>query len=301
VATYGGVEAGGTKLVCVIGTPPDGIVATRQIAVGDPGSTLGEAVAFFEERIAAGTRIDALGIASFGPLELRERHPEYGHITVTPKPGWSGVDMVGTFRDALGVPIGFDTDTNGAALAEMRWGAAQGLASFVYLTLGTGIGGAVVVDGHAVHGLVHPEMGHVPVPRRPQDTFAGVCPFHGDCLEGMASGPAIAARFGRRAEELEGEDVAAAAEVVAYYLASALRGIVFTVAPERIVLGGGLSQVPGLVVRTRRALARQVSNYPALVEHQEAGFVVPARLGQGAGPAGALLLAEQAAARVIAA
>jgi fructokinase len=299
VGTYGGVEAGGTKLVCVIGTPPDGIVATHRIDVSDPSTTLHEAVAFFQQAAATGTRIDALGIASFGPVELRDGHPRYGQITVTPKPGWSGTDMVGPFRDALGVPIAFDTDVNAAALAEGRWGAAQGLRSFVYLTLGTGIGGGAVIDGRAVGGLVHPEMGHVPVPRRPRDAFGGVCPFHGDCLEGMASGPAIAARFGRRAEELEGDEVAAAAEVVAYYLASALRGIVFTLAPERIVLGGGLSQVPGLVVRTRRALARQLANYPALVEHQDARFVVPAALGQSAGPAGALLLAELAAPSVI--
>ena len=165
----------------------------------------------------------------------------------------------------------------------------------MYLTLGTGIGGGAVIDGRVVRGLVHPEMGHVPVPRRPGDTFAGVCPFHGDCLEGMASGTAIGARFGQRAETFDDASRDAAVEVVAFYLAAALRGIVFTLAPERIVLGGGLSQLPGLVVRVRRAFARQVANYPALPEHQDARFVVPAALGQSAGPAGALLLAELAA------
>ena len=165
----------------------------------------------------------------------------------------------------------------------------------MYLTLGTGIGGAVVIDGRVIHGLVHSEVGHVAVPRRPGDGFAGVCPFHGDCLEGMMSGPAMAARFGRRAEELEGDDVAEAAELASWYLATAIRGIVYTIAPERVVLGGGLSQLPGLVARTRRAFARQVMSYPALVEHQDARFVVAAGLGQDAGPAGALVLAEQAA------
>ena len=250
----------------------------------------------FREAAAERLEVEALGIASFGPVELRPEHPAYGSITLTPKAGWSGTDVLGPFRAAFGVPIGFDTDVNAAALAEGRWGAAAGLRSFVYLTLGTGIGGAAVLDGEVVHGLVHPEMGHVPVPRRPGDTFAGVCPFHGDCLEGMASGPSIAARFGRRAETLDAGAQAEAGDIAAFYLAAALRGIVFTLAPERIVLGGGLSQVPGLVLRVRRALAAQLANYPGLPEHQDARFVVAAGLGQGAGPAGALLLAERAAA-----
>ena len=178
-----------------------------------------EAVAFFEAAVARGQRLDALGIASFGPVELRPEHPAYGCITVTPKAGWSGADVVGPFRAALGIPIAFDTDVNGAALAEGRWGAARDVGSFVYLTLGTGIGGGAVVEGRVVRGLVHPEMGHVPVPRRPGDAFAGVCPFHGDCLEGMASGTAIGARFGRRAETFDDETRDAAVEVVAFYLA----------------------------------------------------------------------------------
>ncbi len=293
---YGGIEAGGTKFVCVAGVGPDDIRLTRRIAVTDPASTIGACLAVFRQAAAEGLEVEALGIASFGPVELRPEHPAYGCITTTPKPGWSGTDIVGPFRDAFGVPIGFDTDVNGAALAEGRWGAAVGLRSFVYLTLGTGIGGAAVLDGAVVHGLVHPEMGHVPVPRRSGDTFAGVCPFHGDCLEGMASGPSIAARFGGPAETLDRETQGAAADIAAFYLAAALRGIVFTLAPERIVLGGGLSQVPGLVLRVRRALAAQLSNYPGLPEHQDARFVVAAGLGQQAGPAGALLLAERAAA-----
>jgi fructokinase len=293
---YAGLEAGGTKFVCVIGRAPDEIVGTHRIDVTHPAATIPAAVAFFERAVTAGHAIEALGIASFGPVELRREHPAYGCITTTPKPGWSGADMVAPFRDALGIPIAFDTDVNAAAMAEGRWGAARDVRSFVYVTLGTGIGAGAVVDGHVLRGLVHPEMGHVPVPRRPGETFHGVCPFHGDCLEGMASGPAIEARFGRRAETLDevGRDQAIA--VVAYYLAAALRGIVFTLAPERIVLGGGLSQLPGLVVRVRTALARQVANYPALPEHQDARFVVPAGLGQSAGPAGSLLLAELAAA-----
>ena len=292
---YAGLEAGGTKFVCVVGRAPDAITATHRIEVTDPAGTMPQAVAFFREAAAGGEPVEALGIASFGPVELRPDHPAYGRITTTPKPGWAGTDIVGPFA-ALGIPVAIDTDTNVAALAEGRWGAAADVRSFVYLTLGTGIGGGAVVDGRILRGLVHPEMGHVPLPRRPGDTFAGICPFHGDCLEGMASGPALAARFGQRAETFDDATRDAAVEVVAYYLGAALRGIVYTLAPERIVLGGGLTQLPGLVVRVRRALARNVANDPALPEHQDPGFVVPAKLGQSAGSVGALLLAELEAA-----
>ncbi len=291
---YAGLEGGGTKFVCVVGRGPDEITATRRIDVSDPPTTIADAVAFFHEAIAGGAAPRALGIASFGPVELRRDHPSFGCITTTPKPGWAGTDMVRPF-EGLGLPIAFDLDVNAAALAEARWGAARDVRSSVYLTLGTGIGGGAVVDGRLIPGLVHAEMGHVPVPRRPGDTFAGACPYHGDCLEGMASGPAIAARLGARAETLDPAGRDAAIEVVAWYLGAALRGIVYTLAPERVVLGGGLTQLPGLVARVRRAFARHVMSYPALPEHQDPGFVVAAKLGQNAGPAGTLLLAEQAA------
>ena len=294
--TFAGLEGGGTKFVCVIGRGPDRITATQRIEVADPATTIPKAVAFFRDAIDEGERPTALGVASFGPVELRPGHAAFGCITTTPKPGWAGTDMVSPFRE-LGIPIAFDLDVNAAALAEARYGAARDVRSSVYLTLGTGIGGGVVVDGQVQRGLVHPEMGHVPVPRRPGDTFGGACPYHGDCLEGMASGPALEARLGARPEALDGAGRDAAVEVVAWYLGAALRGIVYTLAPDRVVLGGGLTQLPGLVARVRRAFARHVMTYPALPEHQAPGFVVPARLGQNAGPVGALLLAESAAAR----
>ena len=199
---FGGVEAGGTKFVCVIGTGPHDIAETRRIDVAGPAETLEAALDFFRRALTAGRRLDAIGIGSFGPVELRRSHPRYGFITTTPKPGWSGTDVLGSFAAAFDMPVAFDTDVNAAALAEGRWGAARGLASFVYLTLGTGIGGGAVVEGQLLHGFGHPEMGHIAVPRRPGDTYEGICPFHGDCFEGMASGPAIEARFGRRAELL---------------------------------------------------------------------------------------------------
>jgi len=292
---FGGVEAGGTKFVCVIGTGPDAIMETRRIDVAGPAESIEAALDFFRRAVAAGTPLAAIGIGSFGPVELRRSNPRYGFITTTPKPGWSGTDVAGPFAKALGIPVGFDTDVNAAALAEGRWGAARGLASFVYLTLGTGIGGGAVVDGRLLRGLGHPETGHIAVPRRPGDTYEGICPFHGDCFEGLASGPAVGARFGRRAEDLEGADQAAAAELVGFYLAAGVRSITYTLAPERVVVGGGLSGMPGVIDAARAQLRAQLNGYPGLTEHAEPSFLVPAQLGGRAGPAGTLILAEQAA------
>ena len=292
----GGIEAGGTKFVCVIGVSPDRIVRETRFPTRDPGATIADAVAFFRDAARDGHPIDALGVASFGPVELRPGHPRYGFVTTTPKPGWSGADLVGPLRGALGVPVGFDTDVNGAALGEGRWGAARGLRSFVYVTVGTGIGGGAVVGGAPVHGLPHPEMGHVSVARLPGDDFPGICPFHGDCLEGMACGPAIAARWGRPAEDLRGDDLRRAVDIEAHYLAAGLRNVIYALAPERIVLGGGVAGLPGLLPALRARLAEALAGYPGLPEHGADGFVVPPGLGGGAGAAGALALAEAAAA-----
>ena len=292
---YGGIEAGGTKFVCVIGTGPEDIIEKARIEVAAPAETIAASLAFFRRAIDAGVRLEAFGIGSFGPVELREGHPRHGWITSTPKPGWSETDLIGPIASEFGLPVGFDTDVNAAALAEGRWGAARGLESFIYITLGTGIGGGAVVEGRILHGLGHPEMGHVAVPRRPGDTFAGACPFHGDCFEGMASGPTIAARFGRRAETLEGADRAAAAALVAFYLAAGVRSLVYALAPERIVVGGGLSAIPGLFDAARSELAAQLAGYPGLPEHRGETFLVTAALGGMAGPTGTLILAEDAA------
>ena len=293
---FGGVEAGGTKFVCVVGTGPDAILATTRIEVSDPATTLAAAVRFFRDAPDGGVSLAAIGVASFGPIELRRGHPRYGSITNTPKPGWSGTDMIGPFRAAFGVPVGFDMDVNAAALAEGRWGSTRGLGSFVYLTVGTGIGGGAVVDGRLLPGLGHPEMGHVVVPRRPGDVFPGSCPFHGDCLEGMASGPAVAARFAQRAEELDSTDREAAVALVAWYLAAGVSSLVYALAPQRVVIGGGLGLMPGLVPAIRAALAVRLGGYPGLPEHVGKDFVVPAGLGGMAGPLGSLILAERAAA-----
>lgn len=291
---YGGIELGGTKVVVIVGDGPDTIAGTERIPVTTPGETLPRVIEALRD--AAGDRpLEAIGIGSFGPLELRRDHPAYGRITTTPKPGWSGADVLGAVRAAFDVPVAFDTDVNAALLAEVRWGAARGVANAVYLTVGTGIGGGAMVGGRLVHGLVHPEMGHVPVVRLPDDPFPGRCPFHGDCLEGMAAGPALGARFGRRAETLDGADLARAVDLVAHYLGSGIRSIAYLLAPERVVVGGGAGSMPGLIPATRRALMAQLASYPGLAEHATDGFVVPAGLGAMAGPAGTLALAIDAA------
>ncbi len=286
----GAVEAGGTKFVCYAGTGPGDLAASARFPTTTPSATIGKAVAFFRQH----GPVAAVGVASFGPVELRRDHPAFGHITATPKPGWQDVDVVGPLQEELGVPVGFDTDVDGAALGEGRWGAARGVDQFVYLTVGTGIGGGAVAGGRVVHGLVHPEMGHLAVPRQPGDDFAGVCPYHGDCLEGMASGVAIAARWGRPAQDLDGADLERALELEAGYLADGIRSIVYVLAPQRVVVGGGVAGLAGLLPAVRSKLRRSLARYPALPEHERDDFVVASALAGEAGAYGALILAEQA-------
>lgn len=291
---YGGVELGGTKTLCVVGAGTD-IVAEARIPTTDPSATLAAVVAFFRREIAAGREIRAIGVASFGPVELRRGAPRWGLITTTPKAGWSDVDVAGPIGAGLGLPVGFDTDVAGAALGEGRFGAARGLETFVYLTVGTGIGGGAVIGGRIAHGLVHAEMGHVSVPREPGDDFPGRCPFHRDCLEGMASGPALADRFGAPVETLAAERQRAAVELSARYVATGLRNVVYALAPERIVIGGGVGLADGFVPAVRAALPGVLGGYPGLPEHADDAFVVAAALGTRAGIVGALALAEEAA------
>ena len=187
----GAVEAGGTKMVCGIGNERGDILERTSFPTSQPAETLERIISYFRDK-----PVDAIGIGSFGPIGLDPARPEYGHITTTPKPGWSGCDFLGTLKREYDVPYGWDTDVNAAALGEVIWGAAKGLDSCVYYTIGTGIGMGVVAEGKAVHGLLHPEAGHIPVRRHPDDAFAGNCPYHGDCLEGMASGLALERRWG---------------------------------------------------------------------------------------------------------
>jgi fructokinase len=291
VAIYGSIEGGGTKFVAAVGSGPDDVVAGVTIPTTTPAETLGRVVAFFDEH----GPLDAIGIATFGPVNLDPSSDAYGRVGKTPKPGWSGADVLGVFSSAFDVPIGFDTDVNGAALGEGRWGAAQGLSTFLYITVGTGIGGGGVIGGKPMHGLVHPEMGHLRIPRAAGDTFAGICPFHGDCLEGLASGPALAARWGRPAQDL-GDDTEKAVEIEAVSLGHAMANLVLSISPERIILGGGVMHLPGLLEATRRCMIESLGGYvdsPVLSTDVEAFLVAPG-LGDRSGIAGGFVLAEQA-------
>ncbi len=293
--TFAGLEAGGTKFVCLIGSGPDDIVADHRVDTTDPAHTLAACLAFFRAHATGPRAPIGLGIAAFGPLELRPNQPRYGSITATPKPLWSNIDLVGPLARGLGLPVALETDVNAAAIAEGRWGAARGLRTFLYVTVGTGIGGGSIANGSVVRGLIHPEMGHVFVPRHPDDPYRGGCRFHRDCLEGMASGAALQDRFGRRGEALTGTDLERARTLIAFYLAAGLRSFTYVAVPERIVLGGGVAAMPGLLPRLRAELVRQLAGYPGLPEHAQPAFVRRAALGGRAGALGALALGEQAA------
>ncbi len=292
---YGAIEAGGTKFVCAVGTGPEDLHAEQRIPATSPEETLGRCISFFR----AQPRIEALGVGCFGPIELDRRSPAYGHVTTTPKAGWRNTDVVGPLCDALGVSVGFDTDVNGAALGEARWGAARGLDTAVYVTIGTGIGGGALSGGRLAHGLVHPEMGHLLLPREPEDVdFAGSCPYHGArCWEGVASGPAIQKRWGRRAETLEKDHPAW--DLEARYLASGLATLVLVLSPQRLILGGGVMQAAHLFPMVRKHLQSALAGYvqaEALLSGIDS-YVVPPALGARAGIVGALALAELAVAR----
>jgi fructokinase len=290
-ALYGGVEAGGTKYVCTVGSGPGDLRSEERFPTTSPAETLGRIVAFFRQ---AGP-VRAVGVASFGPLDPNPASPYFGSITSTPKPGWAHTDVVGPLRAALGVPIGFDTDVNGAALGEWRWGAGRGLDTFLYLTVGTGIGGGGLVNGALMHGLLHPEMGHVWIPHdRRRDPYLGGCPYHGDCLEGLAAGPAIAARWGQPAETLPVEHPAW--DLEAEYLAAALHSFVCTVSPQRIIMGGGVMKQPQLLPLVRAKLQASLGGYveaSAIIDNID-GYVVAPALGARAGVLGAIALAERA-------
>jgi len=287
MSLFGAVEAGGTKFVCGIGTGPDDLQIT-QFPTTSPEETVQRTLAFFREQGAA---LDAVGIASFGPIDPHSGSPTYGYITSTPKAGWQNFDLAGTVGRALKVPVGFDTDVNGAALGEAKWGAARGLTDFLYLTIGTGIGGGAMTHGRILHGLLHPEMGHIRIPHDlARDPFPGGCPYHGDCLEGLASGPAMEARWKMPAGFLPSDHEAWALE--AHYLALSLATWVCTLSPQRILMGGGVMQQAHLFPMIRRELARLLNGYIEAAELTREDFVVPPELGSRAGVLGALALAQ---------
>lgn len=289
---FGGIEAGGTKFVCGIGNGPDDL-KTAQFPTSTPDITVASAVEFF--RNEAGPKLDAVGIGSFGPVDLDSASPTYGYITSTPKPGWGNFNLLGSIQQELGVPVTLDTDVNAALLGEEKWGAANRLSDAIYLTIGTGIGGGVMAHGQLVHGFLHPEIGHLRLPHdRTTDPFEGACSFHGDCLEGLASGPAMQARWGVPAATLPPEHPAWALE--AHYLALALVNLTVTLCPRRILLGGGVMQQPHLFPLIRKEVGQLLNGYIRRKEVMEDldDYIQPPGLGSKAGIAGALVLAQNA-------
>lgn len=284
MAQYGLIEAGGTKFVLGVADEAGGIAARHQIPTTTPQDVLGASIDWFR---AQGLQPAAIGIASFGPLDLDRASSTWGHVTSTPKPHWSGADLVGPFAAAFGCPVGVETDVNGAALAEARWGAGKGLGSLLYLTIGTGVGGGFVADGKLLHGLSHPEMGHIRMPRHPNDlAFSGHCPFHGDCLEGLAAGPSIIARWGASLSDLPAGHHGA--EIIAWYLGQAVVTFQAIMAPARIVLGGGVTATPGLIDRIRTLAQEAGGGY---FVGDPADVVVSPALGSNSGLLGALAVA----------
>jgi fructokinase len=289
---FGAVEAGGTKFVCAVGDENGTLHAESQFTTTDPDSTLALVAGFLGEHSRRVGRFTAIGVASFGPLVLNHGSARYGCIDHTPKKQWCNVNIVGRLAQQFSCPIGFDTDVNAAALAEHRWGAGKNVANLVYLTVGTGIGGGVLVDGAALHGLVHPEIGHVALRRHPLDLdFDGVCPFHGDCIEGLASGAAIRARTG---QELQGLDASHVQwQIEADYLGQLCAQLVLMLSPHLIIMGGGVLSQERLLPMIRQRAQHWLSGY---INRQEVltdieNYIVAPALGARAGVLGALRLA----------
>ncbi len=289
---YGGIEAGGTKFVCAVGRSPDDMPEITQFPTTTPDETLGRVVAFFRKH---STRypLKAIGIGSFGPLDLNALSPTFGYLTTTPKPGWSNTDLAGLVGSSLDIAVTIDTDVNAAALGEYRWGAARECDNFIYLTIGTGMGGGGMMNGRLMHGLVHPEMGHIRLPHDfEKDPFPGICPYHGDCLEGMTCGPAMEKRWGTKAQNLPPDHPAW--ELEAHYLALGLVNFICTLSPERIVMGGGVMNQPHMFPMIRRKVRELLNDYvqsPHIIEHID-GYIVPPELGGKAGVLGSIALGE---------
>ncbi len=282
---FGAIEAGGTKFVCAVGTNPADLVI-ETFATTTPQQTLSEVITFFKQY-----KLAAIGIGSFGPIDLDHSSSTYGYITSTPKSGWAEFDFIGALKVEFDVPIGFDTDVNAAALGEFTWGEAHGLSDFIYLTVGTGIGGGGMTNGQLMHGLMHPEMGHILIQQHPCDDFDGLCPFHQNtCLEGLASGPAIEKRWGQPANQLHQEHIAW--DIEADYLSQALVNYICVLSPQKIILGGGVMHQQHLLNKIRDKVKQKLNAYiqlPNLTEY----IVLPA-LADKAGVLGALALAINA-------
>lgn len=292
---YGGIEAGGTKFVCAIANEDGQLLTEVRFPTTTPQETLQRCIDFFrEENQLRSQPVRAIGIACFGPIDLKPSSPTYGFITSTPKEGWQYTSVLKPLQEALQVPIAFDHDVVVAAIGEGTWGAAKGLENYVYLTIGTGIGGGVIAGGKPVHGLVHPEIGHLIMRRDPKlDPFPGACPFHQDCLEGLASGPAIEKRYGTKGQNLPPDHPAW--ELEAKYLADGLHDLICTISPDMLILGGGVMEQTQLFPMIRRNVLQSLNGYiqaPLLLEHADQ-YIVPPALGNKSGALGCIAMARQ--------
>lgn len=293
MSIYGGVEAGGTKFVCAVGSGPDDLQDEVRFETTSPEETINRTLEFFKKQNLK-EQLLAIGIGSFGPIELNRESSHYGFITSTPKPGWSNINICGLIKEELKIPVGFNTDVNAAALGEYEWGAGRGLNNFIYLTIGTGIGGGVMINGRLLHGLQHPEMGHIFIPQDIKaDPYEGNCPFHKNCFEGLASGPAMKNRWGKSPEDLNKDHKAW--DLEAQYISFALINYIFTLSPERIIIGGGIMEQKILLPLILTTVKKMLNNYIHMKEIKgniEKYIVLPS-LGKKAGILGALVLAKK--------
>lgn len=292
---FAGIEAGGTKFVCAIGDALGNIREKITIPTTMPEETMALVIQYLQT-INAKTPLSAIGIATFGPIDLDKKSPYYGYITTPPKPGWGYYNILGTIQKIFPLPIGFDTDVNGAALGEYRWGAAQGLDTFLYVTIGTGIGAGGIVSGELMHGLIHPEMGHIFIPHDlQQDNFTGVCPFHGDCLEGLATGPSLQKRWGvKSAMDLPAGHPAW--DLEAKYLGYAFANYILILSPQKIIVGGGVMKHKELYPKIRAQVKFLLNDY---IKHEKIltnidNYIVEPGLKENSGICGAMALAEKA-------
>ncbi|MBD5393706.1 MAG: ROK family protein [Lachnospiraceae bacterium] len=284
----GALEAGGTKMVCAIGNEKGEIFEQVSIPTETPEITIPKMISYFKEK-----KVEALGIACFGPIDPDKKSATYGYITSTPKLAWTNCNIVGAFEEALGCPVGFDTDVNGSVLGEVTFGQAKGKSSVIYITIGTGVGAGIYIEGNLLHGMLHPEAGHVLMRKRNDDTYEGKCPYHKACLEGLAAGPAIEERWGVSARELK--DRAEVWDLEAYYIAQALTGYILTVSPEMIILGGGVMHQEQLFPMIRSYVKEMLNGYIKTEEIDDLDhYIVPASLNDDQGIMGCLELARQA-------
>jgi fructokinase len=292
---YGGIEAGGTKFVCVVASGPNQIYAEERFPTTTPQETIQKAVAFFNAyQKNNNIKLSALGVGSFGPLDPNPTSKTFGFITSTPKPGWKNSDLLGPLKSNLNIPIAFDTDVNAAAIGEGLWGAAKGLDNFMYFTIGTGVGGGAIINGKPLHGLLHPEMGHIRLKHDLNfDPFEGNCPYHGDCFEGLVAGPALQKRFGQPAYTLPVDHPGW--DLVAHYIALAMSDFICSFSPQRIILGGGVMQQTQLFPLIHEKTIQYLNGYvqsPVILENIH-NYIVPPKLSNQAGMLGSIAMAMQ--------